>query len=89
LSEGLKNNDWEIIHAATHKLIPSFSIMGIDKKFEDVAKKIMHYISTKKQLNRVPKLVQELITSCNLVIAESNQILQEMSENNSFKETSI
>uniref|UniRef100_UPI0037521143 ATP-binding protein n=1 Tax=Flavobacterium sp. TaxID=239 RepID=UPI0037521143 len=32
--------DLDILKSAIHKLIPSFSIVGIDKKYEDIARKI-------------------------------------------------
>ena len=35
------------MYDAAHKLIPSFSIMGIDKDFENMAKLIQEYSGTK------------------------------------------
>jgi CheY-like chemotaxis protein len=33
-------NDFDALKSAVHKLIPSFTIVGIDKKYEEIARKI-------------------------------------------------
>ena len=76
LNEGLLNKDWELIHAAAHKLIPTFAIMGINQKYAEIAKRVVNYTTSKKQLNRVPKLVNELILICKLAVAECTVIHQ-------------
>ena len=45
-------------------MIPSFSIMGIHKDFEDTAKKIQEYSATQKHLDEIPELVSKLETVC-------------------------
>ena len=42
----LEEKDWKSLYAAVHKMIPSFSIMGISTDFENMAKKIQEYAST-------------------------------------------
>jgi len=39
MKQGMYNKDWNSVYEAAHKLIPSFSIMGISKDFENVARK--------------------------------------------------
>ena len=39
MKQGLHDKDWDSVYTAAHKLIPSFSIMGIHKDFEDLCKK--------------------------------------------------
>jgi signal transduction histidine kinase/CheY-like chemotaxis protein len=40
MRQGLKHKNWTVLASAVHKLIPSFSIMGISNEFENMAKKI-------------------------------------------------
>jgi PAS domain S-box-containing protein len=60
MKEGLKNKDWKTLQAIAHKMIPSFSIVGIHTEFEDVAKQLQEYTSQEKNLNDVPSLVAKL-----------------------------
>ena len=47
LKRSLANKDWDSIHGAAHKMIPSFSIMGIPQEFENLAKMVQEYSSTR------------------------------------------
>ena len=49
MKQSLKNKDWNSLYAAVHKMIPSFSIMGISIDFENMAKKIQEYAGNKQQ----------------------------------------
>lgn len=40
MKQSLLDEDWNLLHSAVHKMIPSFSIMGISSNFENMAKKI-------------------------------------------------
>jgi signal transduction histidine kinase/DNA-binding response OmpR family regulator len=39
MKQSLWHEDWNLLQSAVHKMIPSFSIMGISTDFEDLAKK--------------------------------------------------
>ena len=43
MKQSLLGKDWDSLYSAVHKIIPSFSIMGIHKDFEEMAKKIQEY----------------------------------------------
>src|ERR1019366_1512537 len=45
MKQSLQNKDWKSLYAAVHKMIPSFSIVGINPDFEDMAKKVQEYAS--------------------------------------------
>ncbi len=62
----LQNKDWKSLHANIHKIIPSFFIVGINKEFEDIAKKIQEYASTETNTN----LISELLHQIEIVFAE-------------------
>ncbi len=82
LQEGLTKQDWELIHAAAHKLIPTFAIMGIERKYETKAKKLAVLASTKTQLHLLPKLINELITICEASCEDSKWMYQKIKTEN-------
>jgi PAS domain S-box-containing protein len=45
MKQGLLDKDWDSIQSAAHKMIPSFSIMGISVEFENIARKVQEYAS--------------------------------------------
>ncbi|MFA9390159.1 MAG: ATP-binding protein [Prolixibacteraceae bacterium] len=60
----LEANDWELLYSAVHKLIPSFSIMGINNEFEIMAKQVQEYAQKQLASEKLPKLVLQLETVC-------------------------
>jgi PAS domain S-box-containing protein len=71
LEESLLSNDWELLRASAHKMIPSFSIMGINSEFEDMAKKIQNYTGNLgDQKEEINDLVLQLSTVCNQACEE-------------------
>ena len=51
------NEDWHLLHASVHKIIPSFAIMGINPDFENVAKKIQDYAFNQEKNEEMHDLV--------------------------------
>jgi len=64
LKQGLHDKDWVSVYTAAHKLIPSFSIVGIHQDFEDAAKKIQEYSGTQQHLGDIPELVTKVENAC-------------------------
>ncbi len=64
IKQGMKDKDWNSLYIAAHKIIPSFSIMGIDQDFEEMAKKIQEYANTREQEHEIQKLVNTLEDVC-------------------------
>ena len=52
IKKSLTEKDWDSLHAAAHKMIPSFSIMGIGKDYEMIAKQIQEYTGKKDELKK-------------------------------------
>jgi CheY-like chemotaxis protein len=75
MKQGLHDKDWDSVYAASHKLIPSFSIMGINKDFEAIARKIQEYSNTRKHLNQVNKMVSEVENVCSKACEELEEEL--------------
>ena len=49
MKQSLRDKDWLSLHSAVHKMIPSFSVVGISTEYENMAKKIQEYASTQQQ----------------------------------------
>jgi PAS domain S-box-containing protein len=59
MKQSVAARDWKLLHATVHKMIPSLSIVGIDKKFEDTGKKIQEFAATVTHTEKIPDLVSE------------------------------
>jgi signal transduction histidine kinase/CheY-like chemotaxis protein len=65
MKQGLHDKDWNSLQGAVHKMIPSFSIMGISKDFEHIAKKVQEYANNiQEQTAGMPHLVLQLEDVC-------------------------
>ena len=64
MNTSFRNKDWNALHAAVHKMIPSFAIMGINTDFELMAKKVQDYAGTLQQTDGIQDLVLQLGTVC-------------------------
>ena len=78
MKQSLLDKDWHTLHAAVHKMIPSFAIVGISVDFENMAKKVQEYASTQEQTDGIPALVLQLenvcIQACDELEEEYNRI---------------
>ncbi|MBP7809196.1 MAG: response regulator [Bacteroidia bacterium] len=83
MKKGLEEKDWNTLYAAAHKMIPSFSIMGISSDFENKAKKVQEYASSQKETHVIPDLILELEAIC-------LQACEELTEEfNTIKKTNL
>ncbi|MDD4921114.1 MAG: ATP-binding protein [Bacteroidales bacterium] len=83
MKQGFQNKDWNSLYSAVHKMIPSFSIMGISTDFENMAKTVQEFASTQKQAEGIPDLVLQLENIC----VQACEELEE--EFNSIKKTNL
>ena len=60
MKQGFQDKDWHSVHAAVHKLIPSFSIVGINTDFEAMAKTIQEFACSQSQSDGISDLVIQL-----------------------------
>ena len=60
MKQSAVDKDWKLLQSTVHKMIPSFSIVGINKKFENIAKDIQEFVATSTKTERIPGLVLEL-----------------------------
>ena len=64
MKKNMADENLDSLHAAAHKLIPSFSIMGISKDFETMTKRIQEYTGTPEQADVIKGLVAQLDNVC-------------------------
>ncbi|MDP3435493.1 MAG: PAS domain S-box protein [Bacteroidota bacterium] len=64
MKQSFRDKDWNLLYSAVHKMIPSFSIMGISEDFENMAKKVQEYASTQKQTDGISDMVIQLENVC-------------------------
>ena len=81
MTRSLLEKDWETLHSTVHKMIPSFSIVGIHVDFETMAKKIQEFASAKQEESEIQIMVAQL----EKVLAQACEELEE--EFNKIKNT--
>jgi len=78
MKKGFKEKDWKTIHTAVHKMIPSFSIMGISSDFEIIAKKVQDCATSQQEFEGLPEMIQQLekilMQSCDELQEELKQL---------------
>ena len=70
MTKSLRKKDWDSLHGAAHKMVPSFSIMGIDSKYELMTKKIQGYAGSKAEAKKIQGMVTEVENICNCACTE-------------------
>lgn len=59
LKQSFKNKDWVLLKAVVHKMIPSFSIMGMNPDFENMAKEVQEFaLNQQHKTGMANKLLQ-------------------------------
>jgi hypothetical protein len=64
MKQSFRDKDWESLYSTIHKMIPSFSIVGIGINFENMAKKVQDYASSQQQADEIPAMVLQLENVC-------------------------
>jgi PAS domain S-box-containing protein len=64
MKQSLQDKDWDLLYSSVHKMIPSFSIMGINSNFENMAKQIQEFASKQLESEGIPELVFQIETVC-------------------------
>ena len=78
IKHSLAKEDWLLLGSTVHKMIPSFSMMGIHPDFEIMAKKIQEYANAQEQKDGIHDLVNQIedvcLQACNELQEEFNLI---------------
>lgn len=56
--------DWSTLYATVHKMIPSFSIVGINQDFELMAKRVKEFANIQSEEDSIPDMVLQLENIC-------------------------
>jgi PAS domain S-box-containing protein len=64
MKQSLKDKDWILLQAAAHKMIPSFSIMGISSDYENIAIQVKEYAVSQQQTDGILFLLLQLENIC-------------------------
>ncbi|UEG50880.1 response regulator [Ferruginibacter lapsinanis] len=70
IKQSFLDKDWSMLHSAVHKMIPSFSIMGIGENFENIAKKIQEYAGIQSGIDEMETMVSQLEDVCGRACVE-------------------
>ncbi len=82
MKQSFLNKDWVSLQAAVHKMIPSFSIMGISSDFENMAKKVQEYANTHYQDDGILDMVMQLENICSQACIELEKEFHRIKKNN-------
>jgi PAS domain S-box-containing protein len=80
MKKSLSEKDWDTLGNAVHKMIPSFSIVGIKPNFESIAKKIQEYAVSQQLVHEIDDLVLQLETACGQACEELKEELKRINE---------
>ncbi len=76
IKKSFEEKDWKMLSAAIHKMIPSFSIMGIHRDYELLAKKIQEFAETQQFTKEISNMVLQLEKTCFQVCKELEKELK-------------
>ncbi len=82
MRKSLADDDWERLYSAAHKMVPSFSIMGIDPYYENLAKKIQEYAKSRQHTDELSDLVLQLEKMCDGVYLELTETANTLKNKN-------
>ena len=78
MRQSLIDKDWALLGSTAHKMIPSFSIMGIHPDFEKMAKEIQEYASIQLQKEGIDEMVLQIENICTQAIEELREELNKI-----------
>lgn len=70
MKQSVLDRDWNLLAAAAHKIIPSFSIMGISPDIEAMAKQVQEDANAGQFTDRTAQMVVQIVTVCIKVCKE-------------------
>ncbi|MDD2820220.1 MAG: response regulator [Flavobacterium sp.] len=73
MKQSLADQNWSLLAASAHKMIPSFSIVGIGSNYENMAKKIQELATAPEKSGEIKDLVQQIDDVCHQACFELNE----------------
>ncbi len=81
LSLGIEKNNWRAVKNAAHSMLPSFPMLGMDSKYENMARKIQDLAAKQEQPKEIKKLFSELEVVCKKAMEELGSELSILEKN--------
>jgi len=78
MKTSLHTKDWVALQAAVHKMIPSFSIMGISAEFEQMAIHVKEFAARQEPLETISGMITQLENVCNQACTELTEVLNDI-----------
>lgn len=78
MKASLQTKDWKALQAAVHKMIPSFSIMGISAEFEQMAIHVKEFAARQEPLETISGMITQLENVCNQACTELTEVLNDI-----------
>ncbi|MEO9258575.1 MAG: response regulator, partial [Crocinitomicaceae bacterium] len=75
MKDSFLQKDWATLGSAVHKMIPSFSIVGIHVDYENMARKIQEYTTSQQQEDEINEMVLQLESICEKACIELGEEL--------------
>lgn len=82
MRQSLQNQDWALLKQAAHKMIPSFTIVGINPDFEKMARNVQVYAGTQQHIDELPAMVYQLETVCLQACKELEEEISNIKQTN-------
>jgi PAS domain S-box-containing protein len=73
LKRTMREQNWIALQSTAHKMIPSFSIVGMSVEYERMAKKLQDYDGNPLQEENMHAVIRELDQACILACTELNE----------------
>src|SRR5436190_15152967 len=81
MKQSFRDKEWNSLYEAVHKMIPSFSIMGISTDVEAMAKKVQDYASLQQQVEQIPGMILHIENICSRACTELTEELSRIKNN--------
>ena len=78
MKESFETQNWDLLHSAVHKMMPSFLIVGMNNDFEDMAKKIMEFAKVQQEDDSISDFVATLSDACTQACEELKEELKHL-----------
>ncbi|MDO8367083.1 MAG: ATP-binding protein [Saprospiraceae bacterium] len=70
MRQSIQDKDWSLLYEAAHKILPSFSIVGISPDIENMAKRVQDFARTNQQEAEILELVLQIENACDQACTE-------------------
>jgi HPt (histidine-containing phosphotransfer) domain-containing protein len=85
IKSSLQQKNWKSIETGVHKMLPSFSIVGIDVYYEKLARRLKDMAQEEMDLIEIPDLVVQLEQLCTQACHELEADLIQIKNNKNGK----